>query len=366
VTAREALARAAARLRLAGVDDPAREARILLEHALLEHLPELSRASLLARPDLPLVAPATAGYDALVARRARREPLPYILGHWPFRQLDLLVDARALIPRPETELLVELALDLTPCPPSLQGRALQGRALQGRGDDEGEGPVASRFRRDQPRAGEGRAQSAAQSPSAPSGQAVDSSCSSPSGKGVRGLGPTRLGLSAADIGTGSGAIAISLALEAPGLRVYATDLSADALALAEENARRHGVADRVTFLLGDLLDALPDPLSDPSAEQLDLIVANLPYVATADLATQPELGWEPRLALDGGADGLDACRRLLAQVPRCLRPGGRVLLEIGAAQGEAAATLAQAAFPGGEVRLHRDLAGLDRVVEVRA
>ena len=183
-------------------------------------------------------------------------------------------------------------------------------------------------------------------------ESVDSSSPHPSplpeGEGIR---------SAVDVGTGAGGIAISLAVEAPGLRVYATDLSPDALALAEANARRHGFADRVTFLLGDLLEPLPEPV--------DLIVANLPYVATADLAAQPELGWEPRLALDGGPDGLDAYRRLLEQAPGRLAPGGRLLFEIGAEQGEAALALARRAFPEGAVRLHRDYAGRDRVVEVR-
>lgn len=113
----------------------------------------------------------------------------------------------------------------------------------------------------------------------------------------------------------------------------------------------------MTFLLGDLLDPLPEPV--------DLIVANLPYVATRDLAAQPELGWEPRLALDGGPDGLDAYRRLLEAAPGRLRPGGRLLFEIGAEQGEAALALARRAFAEGEVRLHRDYAGRDRVVEVR-
>jgi len=291
VTAREALAQAVERLRLAGVEDAPLEARILLEYAL-----GMTRARLLARPLLPLATAAQASYAALIDRRARREPLPYVLGRQPFRRLDLLVDRRALIPRPETELLVELALGyLTPLPPS------------------------------HPFGGLRRV-----------------------GKGER---------IAADVGTGSGAIAISLAVEAPLLRVLATDLSSDALALARENARRHDVADRVTFLLGDLLD----PLSEP----VDLIVANLPYVPTAEAASQPELSWEPRLALDGGPDGLDAYRRFLEQTPEALRPGGCLLFEIGAGQGGAALALASRAFPGAGVRLHGDYAGRDRVVEVR-
>ncbi len=136
--AREALARAAERLRLAGVEDAEREARILLEHAL-----GVTRAQLLARPLLPPDPASQAAYDALVERRARREPLPYILGHWPFRALDLLVDPRALIPRPETELLVELALGgpnpLAPFPAGEGGTTEGGRTEIGSSTPSGRG-----------------------------------------------------------------------------------------------------------------------------------------------------------------------------------------------------------------------------------
>jgi len=206
--------------------------------------------------------------DALLARRVSREPLPYILGTREFFGLYFAVDPRVLIPRPETELLVERALGL-----------------------------ASRV-------------------------------SSSSGA-----------LCIADIGTGSGCIAIALAVHLPHACLYATDVSADALAVAQRNAATHGVASRIRFLWGDLLSPLPQPVH--------LIVANLPYIAAQEWETlPPEVGrFEPRGALDGGPDGLDLVRWLLRQAPAYLLPGGALLLEIGASQGEAVTKLARAAFP---------------------
>ena len=162
----------------------------------------------------------------------------------------------------------------------------------------------------------------------------------------------------ADVGTGSGAVAIALAVHLPAARVYAVDASAAALQVARRNARRHGVAERVTLLHGDLLAPLPEPV--------DLVVANLPYLSEAEMAALPAhiARFEPAEALAGGPDGLDAYRALFAQVPGRVRPGGALLLEIGAAQGAAAAALARG-IPGAEVAVLPDLAGLPRVLRVR-
>ncbi|RMF27250.1 MAG: HemK family protein methyltransferase, partial [Chloroflexi bacterium] len=162
----------------------------------------------------------------------------------------------------------------------------------------------------------------------------------------------------ADVGTGSGCLAVVLARRLPQARLYALDLSPEALALARRNALRHGVADRIRFLASDLLQALPEPV--------DLIVANPPYVAEAEWDRLPRSvrRHEPRLALAGGPDGLAVIRRLLAQAPAYLRPGGRLLMEIGAGQGNAVLALARAAFPTAQIALHPDLAGHPRVLAV--
>jgi len=162
----------------------------------------------------------------------------------------------------------------------------------------------------------------------------------------------------ADVGTGSGAIAVSLAVHLPQVLVYATDASPGALEVAARNCRRHGVEDRVHLLQGHLLEPLPEPV--------DLIAANLPYVSRAELAQlPPEINcYEPREALDGGPDGLDHIRRLLAQAGEHLKPGGVVLLEIGATQGQAVIALAQRHLSVARVEIVVDYAGLDRVVVV--
>jgi len=177
------------------------------------------------------------------------------------------------------------------------------------------------------------------------------------------LAPTRPALYmrpvVADVGTGSGAIAVSLAVHLPQALVYATDASPGALEVAARNCRRHRVEDRVHLLQGHLLEPLPEPV--------DLIVANLPYVSQAELAQlPPEISrYEPREALDGGSDGLDHIRCLLAQAREHLKPGGVVLLEIGATQGEAVVALARRHFLAARVEIAPDYAGLDRIVMVR-
>jgi release factor glutamine methyltransferase len=277
----EALAQAATQLRNEGVESPRLDAELLLAHVL-----GVNRAAILTWPDRPLTPKQLTRYRDLVAQRAAREPLAYIVGHREFYDLDFVVDARALIPRPETELLVEHAV--------------------------------RHARRIAPEAG----------------------------------APLQL----ADVGAGSGAIAVTLAVHLPEATIYALDESAEALALTAENARRHHVTDRVHPLQGDLLS----PLLQPA----DLITANLPYVATAEWEQlPPEIRlYEPRAALDGGPDGLTVIRRLLAMADSYLQPGGALLLEIGASQGTAVAALAHQRLPQARVQVLQDLAGLDRVV----
>lgn len=280
-----ALRAATAALKAAGVEaTPALDAQVLLAH-----ITGAARATLLAYPERPLTATQAGEYAALLARRTAGEPVAYLVGHREFLGLDFLTDARALIPRPETELLAEAAL-------------AEARARL----DAGEHPIA------------------------------------------------------ADIGTGSGAIALSLAALEPRLpRIYATDVSAGALALARENAARLGVADRVIFLQGDLLAPLPEPV--------DLLLANLPYVAPRDAATLPQdvRAYEPALALYGGDDGLGHLRRFFAEAPAHLRPGAVVGVEFGYDQRTAVEALAREAFPGCVIRVGADYAGWDRYTILR-
>jgi len=275
----EALRQAATQLDNEGVESPRLDAELLLAHLL-----GVNRAALWAWPERRLTPKELTRYREMVARRARREPLAYLVGRREFFGLEFAVSPAVLIPRPETELLVEHALRL-----------------------------------------------------------------------ARRLAEP---LQIADVGAGSGALAVALAVHLPQARVYALDNSPQALALVAENARRHGVGDRVHCLQGDLLAPLPGPV--------EMIVANLPYVATEEweeLAPEIRL-YEPRAALDGGPDGLALIRRLLATAAPYVRPGGWLLLEIGARQGEAATALARHHFPQGQVRLYQDYAGLDRLILV--
>ncbi|HET6284383.1 MAG TPA: peptide chain release factor N(5)-glutamine methyltransferase, partial [Polyangia bacterium] len=243
--------------------------------------------------DRPLTAPELAALRELVKRRQAGESVAYIVGKKEFFGLELAVDARVLVPRPDTETLVDEALARLPLPP-------------------------------------------------PAPAPEPSSADVPP--------PPKI----ADVGTGSGAIAIAIATQRPGARVFASDISADALVVAQENATRRGCD--ITFVAGDL-DA---PLV--ALGPFHVIAANLPYIPTADLAgLPPEVKAEPALALDGGPDGLDLVRRLVAAAPSLLVPQGALVLEVGAGQAQPTATLLQqAGFV--DIRLRRDLGSTERVV----
>lgn len=271
---REALGAAVDAMRAAGVEEPRLDAELLLAEAIGR-----SRAALVAGPEAEVPPAAGRRFGEMVRRRLRREPVAYILGRKGFRSLELEVDRRVLIPRPETELLVELVLEIKP-----------GSVL--------------------------------------------------------------------DVGTGSGAIALAVADELPDCVVTATDTSSAALEVAQVNAQRLGLSERVDFLEGTL----------PEGASFDLILANLPYVAEHDWPSlQPEVTrWEPREALLAGPDGLDAYRTFL---PECGRALGRyshqssttLAVEVGEGQATAVAELFRAAgFE--EIEARRDLAGIERIV----
>lgn len=264
---RMALALATAELRDAGCESPRLDAELLLADAMGG-----TRTALHLNPERELTQAASDRFAEALRRRRDREPVAYIVGTKGFRHIDLAVDARVLVPRPETELLVEVVLSL------------------------------------------------------PRGARV------------------------ADVGTGSGAVALALKYERPDLQVIATDISEDALAVARANAARLGLD--VTFAQGDLLQALgPDPL--------DAILSNPPYVPSRDAPTlAPELGHEPPGALFAGADGLDVLRRL-APAATALAP--LVAFELGAGQASAVGALLRTAGMT-DVVAHRDLAGNERVV----
>jgi release factor glutamine methyltransferase len=279
--------------RLRGKSDTAElDAQVLMAKVV-----ERSRSWLLAHPEVVLDPQQQAALQAAVERLEQGEPLPYVLGEWEFFGLPFLVTPQVLIPRPETELLVERALTWL--------RAHPGRR--------------------------------------------------------------RL----LDVGTGSGCIAIALAVNIPDLQALATDISPAALEVARRNASRMGLEDRIEFVHCDLLPgcaAMPmtgSPSSvAPGREPFDLIVANLPYVPSRVLRNLPVYRREPTIALDGGRDGLDLVRRLLAAAPGWLAPGGLMLLEIEASQGPAAMALAFDLFSEAVIHLHQDLSGHDRLLEI--
>ena len=280
----------------AGVSEPEVSARRIAAEASGAVAAEVALA-----PQTPMTLRMVAHADAMAARRMAGEPLQYVLGSWGFRKLDLATDRRALIPRPETEVVAGIAIDwLT-------------RTDQHRRTAE---------------------------------------------------------LCVADLGTGCGAIALSISHEVPRARVFATDASTDALALAGANLAGLGsAATRVSLHQGDWFEALAD-LPDPRVEgcsaeslqgRLDLIVSNPPYVADGDVLPSEVDDWEPRAALYSGPEGLNALRTIVRDARGWLAPGGLLVVELAPHQ---AADVAEMATARGyeDVRIERDLAGLDRVL----
>ncbi|HEX5370878.1 MAG TPA: peptide chain release factor N(5)-glutamine methyltransferase [Dehalococcoidia bacterium] len=274
LTLRQALLDARARLDAALIEEAELEADLLLRHAM----GGLGRAALFQRLGDSLDAATATCYEALLARRLAHEPSAYITGHREFYGLEFAVTSDVLIPRPETETLVEAVIEL-----------------------------------------------------------------------AKALPPAHRGPLIADVGTGSGAIAVALAVSLPCAEVWATDASWAALEVARSNARRNGVERRIALRHGDLLL--------PLDQRLDVIVANLPYVSSEDWSRlEPELReHEPRLALDGGTNGLDLIASLLHQAPGYLRPHGAIVLEFALGQETAVERLTRAALPGATLRVLDDL-----------
>lgn len=276
------LKQASITLRAAAVPNDLLDAQTLLAHAL-----GCDRTYLIVNFNQQLTAEQLANYQTLIARRSTGEPLQYITGHQEFFGLDFLVTPAVLIPRPETELIIEETIRLAQV-------------------HQWERPVI------------------------------------------------------VDAGTGSGCIAIALARELGGAQVTATDISAEALALARQNAERNGVLERIQLALTDWLDALPN---QPFA---DFIISNPPYIAAAEMPTlQREVrDWEPALALTDQADGLNCYRRLLRDAPHRLRTGGYFICELGYTQAAALTALLDAEL-WAEHYLLNDLQGIPRTLVAR-
>jgi release factor glutamine methyltransferase len=307
------------RLAAAGCDTPRLDAEVLLAHSLGNK----DRTWLYVHPLDSLDAQQINRFEALLQRREQREPVAYLVGHKEFFGLEFEVNLHVLIPRPETELLVETAL----------------RMANERTSESASQQMAN-------------GESLIPNPQPPIPNTQYPEPKAPYGKGT--LSP----ISIADVGTGSGCIAIALANNLPNATFFAIDASPEALQLAQRNANRHGVADRIIFLEGNLLQPLTSPV--------DLIVTNPPYVSHPELvaaSVSPEVSqYEPRLALDGGQDGLEVIRQLLTQARAKLKPGGSLLVEIGSTQGQAVVQLAETYFPGANIQVKKDLAGWDRLL----
>jgi release factor glutamine methyltransferase len=273
----EAWSGAQKRLKSAGVDSPSIDARLLLEAAA-----DVTRLEVISDPYRALTAEQAAHFDDYVERRSRREPVARILGRKGFWKLLLQVSPEVLTPRPETERVVDIALEAFP--------------------EEG------------------------------------------------------ASFSMLDLGVGSGAILLSVLAERPAAKGLGVDISEGALAVARDNAASLGLAGRASFLRTDWTRGLPD-------EAFDLVTSNPPYIPTGDIeGLEPEVAaHEPRLALDGGPDGLDAYRVLAPEMLRVLKPGGRFAVEIGWDQGAAVKALFEQAGAQ-ELRIVRDLSDRDRVV----
>lgn len=266
-------------LRKRGIDSARVDAELIVAHAL-----GIERLKVVLSPDRELTNEELETIKALVKRRRAFEPIAYLRGTRDFYGRSFRVDARVLVPRPDTETLIDVALD------RLRGRDFGARVV--------------------------------------------------------------------DLCTGSGCVAITLKLERPTIGVDATDLSADAIAVARDNAQRLGAVTNVRFAIGDLFA----PLGDAKATY-DLVVANPPYIATSEVASlQPDIrDHEPKLALDGGGDGLDVVRRIVRAAPARLRSGGALAIEVGAGQSPSVVALFESAGLS-DVRANKDYGGIERVV----
>jgi len=297
VTVLEAIQKSTEFLAKKGVEPPRLQTELLLAHLL-----KMPRMKLYLNFERTLTPTEVNEFRALIRRRGQREPLQHITGSTSFCGLEIAVNRHVLVPRPETELLAELGWNFL-------NQLSEGRVPRD----------PNSIKKD-----DGASQSSA--------------------------------LRVLDFGTGSGCIAIALAVKCPSVKIVATDISAEALALAGQNAARQNVADRIEFLQSDGFAALqsepeggaprrPKSLNEEPRSQssplrkmvFDLIISNPPYVPSAEIAMlQPEVrDYDPRAALDGGADGLDFYRLIASQVPAFLKPDGRVMLEFGDGQDEA-------------------------------
>ena len=277
---REAIRETHQTLDAVGIPDARLEAEVMVMTVM-----RMTRQNIFAEQETQVPASEAQNLAEIIAQRLERVPLAYILGYREFYGINVVVTPDVLIPRPETEGMVEHTLFM---------------ALMGMETRE---------------------------------------------------------LTIADVGTGSGAIAVNLAIHLPAARIYAVDNSEPALDVAAWNIRAHSVADRVRLGHGDLLEPLPEPV--------DVIVANLPYIPTARIPElQPEVQREPAAALDGGPDGLDLVRRLLQQAPAKLNSPGIILLELDPEQFPAAEAEALQHFPDAEVTAEQDLSHRDRIMVI--
>jgi release factor glutamine methyltransferase len=285
MTLSQALQQSAHLLNISGIEDSYVEAKILLGHIM-----KLSPAQIYTRSEQTLTLEQERNLQRVIERRLWREPAAYIVNRKEFYGIDFYIDSRVLIPRPETELLVEAALEFA------------------KGN--------STWLLSQPR-------------------------------------PVLI----ADVGTGCGAIAISIALNLPQSRVYATDISSSALEVARLNCEYHEVTEQVTLIQGNLLEPVP--------ESVDIIIANLPYIKSSELLElAPEIAeYEPRIALDGGRSGLDLIQQLVEQAGEKINPRGCLLLEIGQEQEKEVVPVIYRYFKKVECEFIPDLNGIKRVVK---
>lgn len=265
---------------------------------LLSHLTGKDRSWILAHPEIQLDAFQNEQLNEIIKSLNGGKPLAYIIGSFEFFNLEFIVTPDVLIPRPETELLVERGINW------VRGRSYPAIVM--------------------------------------------------------------------DLGTGSGCIAITLAVHYPEVNIIATDISEKALQVAHTNVAKHKVADQVTLILCDLFPMVENGTRNdsgnnsksPGIEQVDMLIANLPYIPTPVMKELAVFGKEPQLALDGGEDGLDVFRKFFDQAPDWVKPGGVILLEIEEKQGKQVPMLANESFPGAVITLYQDYSGRDRIVEI--